>query len=153
MSQKFKMYRNSMAINGNGINQTRNMQHKNAMKKRSMSMSSASPVNGNSNEQELSKFGYHLAVPDTGKCSPGNESINSVDVPQIVQRASKTPHVIAMVGLPARGKTYISKKLSHYLNWIGINTRVRIVMFFMFYNDLSYEIHKNNWLFCKNNNV
>lgn len=35
-----------------------------------------------------------------------------------------TPHVIAMVGLPARGKTYISKKLSRYLNWIGIKTRV-----------------------------
>lgn len=29
-----------------------------------------------------------------------------------------------MVGLPARGKTYISKKLSRYLNWIGINTKV-----------------------------
>lgn len=28
------------------------------------------------------------------------------------------------MGLPARGKTYISKKLSRYLNWIGINTRV-----------------------------
>ncbi|XP_039301613.1 6-phosphofructo-2-kinase/fructose-2,6-bisphosphatase 3 isoform X2 [Nilaparvata lugens] len=35
-----------------------------------------------------------------------------------------SPHVIAMVGLPARGKTYISKKLSRYLNWIGINTKV-----------------------------
>jgi len=35
-----------------------------------------------------------------------------------------TPHVIAMVGLPARGKTYIAKKLSRYLNWIGINTKV-----------------------------
>ena len=32
--------------------------------------------------------------------------------------------VIVMVGLPARGKTYISKKLSRYLNWIGVNTRV-----------------------------
>ncbi|KAG8182976.1 hypothetical protein JTE90_013426 [Oedothorax gibbosus] len=34
------------------------------------------------------------------------------------------PHVIVMVGLPARGKTYIAKKLTHYLNWIGIKTRV-----------------------------
>lgn len=34
------------------------------------------------------------------------------------------PHVIAMVGLPARGKTYISKKLARYLNWVGIFTRV-----------------------------
>uniref|UniRef100_A0A0B7A4W9 6-phosphofructo-2-kinase domain-containing protein n=2 Tax=Arion vulgaris TaxID=1028688 RepID=A0A0B7A4W9_9EUPU len=29
-----------------------------------------------------------------------------------------------MVGLPARGKTYISKKLTRYLNWIGVSTRV-----------------------------
>jgi tRNA uridine 5-carbamoylmethylation protein Kti12 len=29
-----------------------------------------------------------------------------------------------MVGLPARGKTYISKKLSKYLNWMRIKTNV-----------------------------
>ena len=28
-----------------------------------------------------------------------------------------------MVGLPARGKTYIGKKLTRYLNWIGVNTK------------------------------
>lgn len=28
-----------------------------------------------------------------------------------------------MCGLPARGKTYIAKKLARYLNWIGINTK------------------------------
>jgi len=28
-----------------------------------------------------------------------------------------------MVGLPARGKTYISKKLTRYLNWIGMPTK------------------------------
>ncbi|KAK8386588.1 hypothetical protein O3P69_010904 [Scylla paramamosain] len=35
-----------------------------------------------------------------------------------------TPHVIVMVGLPARGKTYMAKKLTRYLNWIGIKTKV-----------------------------
>ncbi|XP_028810345.1 6-phosphofructo-2-kinase/fructose-2,6-bisphosphatase 3 isoform X4 [Denticeps clupeoides] len=45
-------------------------------------------------------------------------------------RAAGDPHlanpptVIVMVGLPARGKTYISKKLTRYLNWIGIPTKV-----------------------------
>jgi len=33
------------------------------------------------------------------------------------------PSVIVMVGLPARGKTYMAKKLTRYLNWIGINTK------------------------------
>ena len=33
------------------------------------------------------------------------------------------PCVMVMVGLPARGKTYIAKKLTRYLNWIGIDTR------------------------------
>jgi broad specificity phosphatase PhoE/predicted kinase len=31
---------------------------------------------------------------------------------------------IAMVGLPARGKTYIAKKLARYLRWIGLDTKV-----------------------------
>ncbi|BFZ08088.1 hypothetical protein BsWGS_11127 [Bradybaena similaris] len=36
----------------------------------------------------------------------------------------RAPTVIVMVGLPARGKTYISKKLTRYLNWIGVATKV-----------------------------
>ena len=34
---------------------------------------------------------------------------------------------IAMVGLPARGKTYIAKKLARYLRWIGLDTKGIIV--------------------------
>ncbi|XP_071817755.1 6-phosphofructo-2-kinase/fructose-2,6-bisphosphatase 1-like isoform X3 [Apostichopus japonicus] len=37
---------------------------------------------------------------------------------------SNPPAVIVMVGLPARGKTYIAQKLSRYLNWVGISTKV-----------------------------
>ncbi|XP_077566011.1 6-phosphofructo-2-kinase/fructose-2,6-bisphosphatase 3 isoform X2 [Stigmatopora nigra] len=46
------------------------------------------------------------------------------------RRVGGTPHmanpptVIVMVGLPARGKTYMSRKLTRYLNWIGKPTKV-----------------------------
>ena len=33
------------------------------------------------------------------------------------------PVCLAMVGLPARGKTFIARKLARYLNWIGIATK------------------------------
>ncbi|XP_057895566.1 6-phosphofructo-2-kinase/fructose-2,6-bisphosphatase 2 isoform X1 [Melospiza melodia melodia] len=37
---------------------------------------------------------------------------------------TNSPTLIVMIGLPARGKTYMSKKLTRYLNWIGVPTRV-----------------------------
>ncbi|KAI1888071.1 hypothetical protein AGOR_G00181270 [Albula goreensis] len=52
------------------------------------------------------------------------------DVPAVPRRCEASPHlanpptVIVMVGLPARGKTYMSKKLTRYLNWIGLPTKV-----------------------------
>ena len=58
------------------------------------------------------KHGLHFAVA-SGKKSPGD-----------IASSSSSPHVIAMVGLPARGKTYVSKKLKRYLNWIGVDTKV-----------------------------
>eukprot|EP01103_Thecamoeba_quadrilineata_P004584 TRINITY_DN1431_c0_g1_i3.p1 TRINITY_DN1431_c0_g1~~TRINITY_DN1431_c0_g1_i3.p1 ORF type:complete len:362 (-),score=68.25 TRINITY_DN1431_c0_g1_i3:874-1959(-) len=36
----------------------------------------------------------------------------------------ETKLIIIMVGLPARGKSYISKKLKRWMNWMGIHTRV-----------------------------
>uniref|UniRef100_A0A674D5D3 6-phosphofructo-2-kinase/fructose-2,6-bisphosphatase-like n=1 Tax=Salmo trutta TaxID=8032 RepID=A0A674D5D3_SALTR len=41
-----------------------------------------------------------------------------------VPQFTNSPTMIVMVGLPARGKTYISKKLTRYLNWIGVPTKV-----------------------------
>ncbi|KAM6977420.1 6-phosphofructo-2-kinase/fructose-2,6-bisphosphatase 1 isoform 2-T2 [Aplochiton taeniatus] len=45
---------------------------------------------------------------------------SAASVPQFCN----SPTIIVMVGLPARGKTYISKKLTRYLNWIGVPTKV-----------------------------
>ena len=44
------------------------------------------------------------------------------------------PCVVVMVGLPARGKTYMSKKLTRYLNWIGLYTKGKlcIILYFLF---------------------
>ncbi|KTF80596.1 hypothetical protein cypCar_00008139 [Cyprinus carpio] len=41
---------------------------------------------------------------------------------------TNSPTVIVMIGLPARGKTYMSKKLTRYLNWIGVPTKVLIMV-------------------------
>jgi len=58
------------------------------------------------------------------------------------------PHIIAMVGLPARGKTYIAKKLTRYLNWIGIATRVFNVGE---YRRQATEAYKNHEFFRPDN--
>ena len=65
------------------------------------------------------KNAFHLAVPKPNptQVNAGDKSFSAIC----------TPHVIALVGLPARGKTYISKKLSRYLNWIGVNTKVQFL--------------------------
>lgn len=68
----------------------------------------------------ISRHGRHFAVA-SAKRTPGDPSLSST---------SSTPHVIALVGLPARGKTYISKKLSRYLNWIGVNTKVKLFSYY-----------------------
>nr|XP_028568964.1 6-phosphofructo-2-kinase/fructose-2,6-bisphosphatase 1 isoform X2 [Podarcis muralis] len=45
-------------------------------------------------------------------------------IPASVPQFTNSPTMVIMVGLPARGKTYISKKLTRYLNWIGTPTKV-----------------------------
>ncbi len=40
------------------------------------------------------------------------------------QRRDRSPVALAMVGLPARGKSYIARKVARYLSWLGHPTRV-----------------------------
>ncbi|XP_022901218.1 6-phosphofructo-2-kinase/fructose-2,6-bisphosphatase 1 isoform X2 [Onthophagus taurus] len=94
--------------------------------------SSISKSNGNNNGREYSDINDVISYPSVKsldtvrKLPPTTETVLTKPFPIRGERANyvNSPHVIAMVGLPARGKTYISKKLSRYLNWIGINTKV-----------------------------
>lgn len=102
------------------INRTLSMPGSDAAKLQRKSFMHNRTISENEDERQRlhCKNAIHLAVPMAKKYGEHNSS-------------TSTPHVIAMVGLPARGKTYISKKLSRYLNWIGVNTKV--IPFGVFY--------------------
>ena len=51
--------------------------------------------------------------------------------PSSFPKIANVPTCFVMVGLPARGKTYISKKLARYLNWIGVTTKGRQAQIFL----------------------
>lgn len=97
------------------INRTQSMPGSDAARIQRKSFMHNRTISENEDERQRlhCKNAIHLAVPMAKKYGEHNSS-------------TSTPHVIAMVGLPARGKTYISKKLSRYLNWIGVNTKVNI---------------------------
>lgn len=65
--------------------------------------------------REVWERGRNAVTPPPLKFPPSP----SASVPQF----TNCPTMVILVGLPARGKTYISKKLTRYLNWIGTPTR------------------------------
>ena len=61
--------------------------------------------------------------PSSATSTSSSSSINSSKhrpIPQLLHlKGTKKRLVVGLVGLPARGKTYIGRKLCRYLNWIG----------------------------------
>ena len=76
---------------------------------------------------------------------------DSCTYPAVKPKFVNAPTLIVMVGLPARGKTYIGKKLCRYLNWIGISCKgtVYTVVFLYQIAVLFYHITLMSSLFLK----
>lgn len=91
---------------------------------------------------------YHICNNDAFQCQRQQRSVTTalrvfVFISASVPQFCNSPTMIVMVGLPARGKTYISKKLTRYLNWIGVPTKSQWIL-----ESWSYECMKEtrNWM-------
>lgn len=62
----------------------------------------------------------------SSSCPPTSGIQNNANVlsPTEIERTVDAKLVIVMVGLPARGKSYVTKKVCRYLNWLQHETRI-----------------------------
>ncbi|KAI8579418.1 hypothetical protein K450DRAFT_242065 [Umbelopsis ramanniana AG] len=77
----------------------------------------SSPPNAESNH-----ISTYSSRPSVGLDVPG--AVQTREPPDPSERQMDSKLVVVMVGLPARGKSYIVKKLRRYLNWLQYETRI-----------------------------
>lgn len=71
-----------------------------------------------------SSVGEMAASPATDILFPIEEEEDKVMFSQYSTISDNVSLVVCMVGLPGRGKSFISKRISRYLNWKGVPCRV-----------------------------
>ncbi|KAM8868688.1 6-phosphofructo-2-kinase/fructose-2,6-bisphosphatase 4-like isoform 2-T2 [Synchiropus picturatus] len=92
-------------------------------RRRSPAAAASSPPPGHMESKTLSKPRELTQNPLKKIWMPCKNGLPEKHISQRKVCMTNCPTLIVTVGLPARGKTYISKKLTRYLNWIGVPTR------------------------------
>lgn len=87
------------------------------------------PTSVNEHYHTLSQrvFVNQFMIPGVSNGSVMNSS-DSSNIPlrreDTTRQLSERKLIIVMVGLPARGKSFTSRKLNRYLNWMGFSSQV-----------------------------
>ncbi|ODV98278.1 hypothetical protein PACTADRAFT_48067 [Pachysolen tannophilus NRRL Y-2460] len=85
---------------------------------------STSPRNSGSLLNSYNNSFNNLSTLATSTISIPGQTSSSIEPSGFIGSELNNKLIIVMVGLPARGKSYITKKLQRYLNWLQYDTKI-----------------------------